>query len=97
MPFHVIFTSDAETDLRHFSVYAQRLILDAAEKYLVTGASVASKRRRQLRPNPVAPWELRVGDYRVFYRLEGDTTVKVLAIGYKKHNDVLIRGKKVDL
>jgi mRNA-degrading endonuclease RelE of RelBE toxin-antitoxin system len=79
-------------------MYEQRIILDAASKYLEIDAHVESKRRRQLRPNPVAPWELRVGDYRVFYKLEESASVvRVLAIGYKEHNDVFIRGRKVEV
>lgn len=54
-----------------------------------TGAS-------NLRPNLVAVWELREGVYRVFYALE-EQQVKIVAVGYKEHNQLYIRGKKVTL
>jgi len=50
-----------------------------------------------LHPNPIAPWELRIDRYRVFYRLEADAIVKVIAVGVKEHNDLYIRGEKVEL
>jgi mRNA-degrading endonuclease RelE of RelBE toxin-antitoxin system len=40
---------------------------------------------------------LRIDNYRVFYGFEEDGNVKVVAVGHKKHNDLYIRGKKVDL
>jgi hypothetical protein len=33
----------------------------------------------------------------VFYDFEGDDELKVVAVGYKQHNDLYIRGKKVEL
>jgi hypothetical protein len=56
-----------------------------------------------MRPNPVAPWELRVGDYRVFYDIESDPEeseepeVVVLAIGLKVGNRVSIDGEEQEL
>jgi mRNA-degrading endonuclease RelE of RelBE toxin-antitoxin system len=45
----------------------------------------------------MAPWELRIDDYRVFYELEGENELKVVAVGHKEHNDLYIRGRKVKL
>jgi hypothetical protein len=55
-----------------------------------------------MRPNAVAPWELRVGDYRVFYDLEpadedGVPKVVILAIGLKMGNRVLIGDEEHEL
>jgi hypothetical protein len=33
----------------------------------------------------------------VFYEFENDALVKIVAIGYKEHNDLFIRGEKVEL
>jgi hypothetical protein len=35
--------------------------------------------------------------YRVFYQVEGAATVTIAAIGHKEHNDLLIRGKRVEI
>jgi mRNA-degrading endonuclease RelE of RelBE toxin-antitoxin system len=50
-----------------------------------------------LADNLLAPWELRVGDHRVFYKVEGVVTVTIARIGHKEHNELLIRGEKVEL
>jgi len=55
------------------------------------------KRRKKLTDHPIAPWELRVGDFRVFYDIEDEMVVKITAIGHKVHSDLFVRGKKVEL
>jgi len=49
-----------------------------------------------MRPNPLAPWELRIGDLRVYYDVEDDPepVVYIRAIGIKERNKVRI-GKEV--
>jgi mRNA-degrading endonuclease RelE of RelBE toxin-antitoxin system len=97
MLFQVILTPSAEADLDYFKRFEQRMIIDAARRYLRNDADVESQHRKKLRANPVAPWELRFGKYRVFYELVDVTTVKIMAIGYKEHNDLFIRGRRVKL
>jgi mRNA-degrading endonuclease RelE of RelBE toxin-antitoxin system len=74
----------------------QRILLDAIVKFLGVDAEVESKKRRQLRPNLLAPWELRIGGYRVFYEVRVGGVVRVLAVGHKRHNELFIRGQKVE-
>jgi hypothetical protein len=52
-----------------------------------------------MRPNPVAPWELRIDDLRVYYDIEYDPARKVLirAVGVKTHNLVRIGGEEIQL
>ena len=97
MPFQVILTPSAEADLDYFKRFEKRVIVDAARRYLRNDADVESQHRKKLRANPVVPWELRFGKYRVFYELVNVTTVKIVAIGYKEHNDLFIRGRRVKL
>jgi mRNA-degrading endonuclease RelE of RelBE toxin-antitoxin system len=97
MPFQVILTPSAEADLDYFKRFEQRVIVDAARRYLRNDADVESQHRKKLRANPMAPWELRFGKYRVFYELVDITAVKIVAIGYKEHNDLFIRGRRVKL
>ena len=53
-----------------------------------------------MRPNPLAPWELRIGDLRVFYDIQPATDetaepeVVVLAIGGKIGNQLWIGGEE---
>ena|SRR5713101_4472584 len=97
MPFQVILIPSAEKDLDYFRRFEQRLIVDGFKRYLRNDADVENQHRKQLRDNPLAPWELRLGKYRVFYEVVNASTVKIVAIGYKNHNDLFIRGQKVEL
>lgn len=97
MKFNVRFVRSADEDLGYYQVREQKIISDAVAKFLGTNANVRSKRRKQLRPNPLAPWELRIGDYRVFYEIKPEALVRVLAVGHKVHNDLFIRGERVEI
>jgi len=97
MKFEVSLVTSAEGDLDVYTTREQRIILDAISRYLELDADVQTRRRKQLRSNPMAPWELRIGDYRVFYEVSGQTAARVLAIGHKEHNQLFIRGRRVDL
>lgn len=97
MHFQCTLTPGAEADLQFFRAAERRVILEAIRAYLRVDANVESSRRKRLRPNQIAPWELRVGAYRVFYTVEVAAVVEVIAIGYKEHNDLFIRGRKVTL
>jgi mRNA-degrading endonuclease RelE of RelBE toxin-antitoxin system len=52
-----------------------------------------------MRPNPLAPWELRIGDLRVYYDVEEkpEPTVCVLAVGVKQRNRVRIGREVLEL
>ena len=58
-----------------------------------------SRNRKPLRPNPVAPWELRVGALRVFYEVVGEEEdlVNILAIGIKTRNRLFIAGEEIHI
>jgi mRNA-degrading endonuclease RelE of RelBE toxin-antitoxin system len=94
MTFHINLTSSAAEDLDYFDAYEQRIIMAAVHTYLVHDAHIPTKRRKQLESNPRAPWELKKDNYRIFYDIIADT-VDILAIGYKDHNDLFIRGRRV--
>jgi mRNA-degrading endonuclease RelE of RelBE toxin-antitoxin system len=97
VPFQIAFTPGAEADLAHFKAVDQRVIVDAIRIHLTTDATSESRRRKRLTANPLAPWELRIGDHRVFYLVEGGSTATILAVGVKVHNELFIRGRKVEL
>lgn len=96
MKFEIRFTRSADGDLDHYRPYEQNLISDGVGKFLEGDADVETRRRKQLRPNPLSPWELKLGKYRVFYEIRTDV-VRILAVGHKVHNDLFIRGQKVEI
>lgn len=97
MRFWIRLTDSAVEDLNHFRKRERQIIADETARQLMHNADVENRNRKPLRPNPLAQWELRIGDYRVFYDLAEGNVVKVVAVGCKQHNDLFIRGKKVEL
>ena len=70
--------------------------MDAVERQLRHQPTLETRNRRPMRPNPVAPWELRIGNLRVYYDVteEPEFVVHILAVGLKQRNQVRI-GKEV--
>jgi hypothetical protein len=60
---------------------------------------VETRNRKPMRPNPVAPGQLRIGRLRVYYDIarEPERVVTVLAVGIKDRNRVRIGGEDVEL
>lgn len=60
---------------------------------------VETKNRKPLRPNPIAPWELRVGQLRVFYEVASGEpgVVRVLAVGKKEGNILRVADQEIEL
>lgn len=97
LTFQITFLETAEDDLAWFRPNERKIIYGAIMRILSTDAETESRKRKRLRPNPLAPWELRLGKYRVFYEVVSTSKVRILAIGYKEHNDLFIRGEGVEL
>jgi mRNA interferase RelE/StbE len=88
----------AEEHLEDLSAREQAIILDAIMVQLRYEPTKETRNRKPLRPNPVAPWELRVGPLRVFYEVDtGTNVVTVLAIGVKRGNQLFIAGEEIQL
>ena len=86
----------------HFDVLTagqRSSVLDAIERQLTNEPSAETRNRKPLRPNPVAPWELRVQDLRVFYEVnEGPPAlVQILAVGIKRRDTLRIGGQEIKL
>jgi mRNA-degrading endonuclease RelE of RelBE toxin-antitoxin system len=95
MPFQIKMTAGAESDMRWFTAYARRIILDGLETHLRHQPAQGSRQLKALRPNPVAGWELRLGDYRVLYDVdEVERVVTVQVVGEKQGNRLLVQGEE---
>lgn len=69
-----------------------------SERQLIHEPTKETRNRKPLRPNDLSQWELRVGDFRVFYDVDvekEETLIK--AVGEKGHNKLYIRGKEYEL
>jgi mRNA-degrading endonuclease RelE of RelBE toxin-antitoxin system len=98
MPYEIIFEPDAVDHLRSLSGRDRATVLDGVEKQLTYEPGVETRHRKRLRPNLLAPWELRRGNLRVFYDVyEEPTCVRVVAVGYKRGNKLIIAGQEISL
>ena len=85
--------------LRALSAGQRRLIVDTVDRQLAHRPDTETRNRKPMRPDPLALWELRVGDLRVYYDVETEPerTVVILAVGVKDRNQIRIGGEVVDL
>ncbi len=90
MDYNIEFRQSANDDLNYYEKYDQKIIVNAILEYLKTDANIASRKRMQLLPNIIAPWELRVGKYRIFYEITERQRVKILAVGHREHNELFV-------
>jgi len=88
----------AQEDLKSLRKFEQKEVLRGVKKQLRYGPTVETRNRKQLDPNELAEWELRMGRFRVFYNVKPEVrVVHIEAIGIKEGNLLFIRGRRVDL
>jgi mRNA-degrading endonuclease RelE of RelBE toxin-antitoxin system len=99
MAYRIELAESVKEQIKALPAYQRSLILESIERELVHEPLNETRNRKPLRPNPIAPWELRVGDLRVFYDVIADEpdVVRVLAVGQKRGSVLLIAGKEVKL
>lgn len=98
MAYRIEITEGAKTDLSYFKAYERKEILAGVKEQLTHEPLQETRNRKALRENPIAPWELRIGKYRIFYEVNDDVvTVIVVSVGVKRHNVLFIRGKKATI
>jgi mRNA-degrading endonuclease RelE of RelBE toxin-antitoxin system len=94
MAYFIEFSEDADRHVSQLSARDLAVVLDEIEEQLCHEPTVPTRRRKLLRENPLASWQLRVGDFRVFYNVEEErVTVVIVAIGVKQHNELTIDGR----
>lgn len=99
LPYRIEYSPDAYDHLRALTARQRSAVLDAVDQQLIHEPTVETRSRKPMRPNPVAPWELRLGDLRVYYDVQEtpETVVFVRAVGFKVRNQVRIGGKIISL
>jgi mRNA-degrading endonuclease RelE of RelBE toxin-antitoxin system len=91
--FQITITDEAERQLGALPAREQHLVEAAIQARLVNQATTVTKAVKKLRPNPFAEFELRVGDLRVLYNVEGNEVV-LLLVGRKVGNKLLVDGEE---
>jgi mRNA-degrading endonuclease RelE of RelBE toxin-antitoxin system len=97
--YRIQLTKSAEKHFADLTARQQVIVLNAIKVQLRHEPTRETRNRKPLRPNPLAPWELRVGFLRVFYEVDalGSDLVNILAIGIKKGNQLFVSGKGIHL
>ena len=96
MVFRIDYSRRAIANLSEFTAFQQRVIADAVDDQLEHEPMKPTRNRKPLRENSLAPWELRVGEVRVFYDVTLDQElVEIVAIGRKVHNRLFIGTEEV--
>jgi len=99
LAYYIRYSSAAEAHVRALSARDRAAVADRVEQQLAHQPTTETRNRKRMRPNPVAPWEFRIGDLRVYYQVTDspEPIVDVLAVGQKAGNRVIIGGEEVDL
>lgn len=99
MAYQIEFAQAVKAHLDVLTAGQRSTVLDAIERQLTNEPIKETRNRKPLRPNPVAPWELRVGQLRVFYEVSDGppAIVRVLAIGIKSRESLQIGGEEIKL
>ena len=75
------------------------MVLDAVDRQLAHQPTLETKNRRLMRPNPLATWELRVGNLRAYYDVQDtpEAVVFLRAVGSKLRRRVRFGKEVIDL
>jgi mRNA-degrading endonuclease RelE of RelBE toxin-antitoxin system len=99
LQYRIEYSPECEDHLLALTARDRVTVLSAVEVQLANQPDVETRNRKQLRPNVLAPWELRIGDLRVFYDIEEkqEAVVHVRAVGIKEHGVLRIGGEEFPL
>jgi len=96
LPYRIEYSPETEKHLRVLTARQRVTVLDGVDEQLRHEPTAEARNRKPMRPNPLAPWELRIGNLRVYYDVEDEpeSIVQIRAVGIKERNRVRI-GKEV--
>ena len=93
MAFKITLSPEVMDHLKAFRAHERVRIFDEIERQLLHQPNVVTQNRKHMRPNRLAEWELRVGDFRVYYTVWKEE-VSIHAVGFKVGAKVFIGGKE---
>ena len=99
MAYRIQYSPETNQHLRYLAARQRSMVFDGVDEQLRHQPAVETRNRKPKRPNPLAPWELRIAEIRVYYDVqeEPEQLVTVLAVGSKDRNRVVIGGEEVEL
>ena len=99
MLYEVEFAESVEAHFGALTARERATVLDMTRRQLLHEPLQETRHRKPLRPNPIAPWELRIGQLRVFYEVVGEESgiVRILAAGRNVRNTLTIGDTEIRL
>jgi mRNA-degrading endonuclease RelE of RelBE toxin-antitoxin system len=95
MAERVTITREAKAHFLGLTAREQRMVADGISARLLDQPMSLSRPVKQLRPNPLAGFELRLGDIRVLYKVdEENAEVLVVLVGRKVGNALIVAGEE---
>ena len=92
------FAAAVANHLKALTARQRKTVYDGIERQLSDQPEVETRNRKPMRPNPLATWELRLGDLRVYYRvMDEPKKVQITAVGVKRRDEIWIGGERIDL
>ena len=70
MPYLIEYTSQASEHLEALTAHQRALVIETVEIQLKHQPTVETRNRKKMKPNPIAHWELRIRNLRVYYKVE---------------------------
>ena len=97
MPYRIEYVQTAIAHLRALTARQRSVVFTGVDQQLMHEPTLETRNRKQMRANPLASWELRLGALRVSYDVEEppEQLVKVAAIGIKDGNEVIIGRERI--
>jgi mRNA-degrading endonuclease RelE of RelBE toxin-antitoxin system len=94
MGVRIIITEEAESQLRSLTARDQRIVEAGILARLRQQPTTPTKAIKRLRPNPLAEFQLRIGDFRVLYSVdETKAEVVISIVGQKVGNKLIVEGE----
>ena len=95
MAYRTTITQEAKRQLLDLPAREQRIIRDGVTARLCDQPISLSRAIKVLRPNPLADYELRLGDLRVLYKVDAEGgEVVVVIIGRNVGNVLIVEGEE---
>jgi mRNA-degrading endonuclease RelE of RelBE toxin-antitoxin system len=97
-PFVIEYSPPFLEHLAALNAGQRAIVLEEADVQLLHQPNLVTRNRKPLQPNPVARFELHIGELRVYYEVyEARRVVEVRAVGIKKRDRVFIGGEEIKL
>ena len=97
-PYVIEYSPPSREHLAALSAGQRATVLDEVGVQLLHQPTVVTRNRKPLQPNPLARFELRIADLRVYYEVDEERrVVEIRAVGIKDRDRVFIGGEEIYL